>query len=506
MKRILIYSLLLILVAGVAFAQNPSYIGTETILNRIFNSSSDALNVTVVGGSSGAPTDADYWTGSAQAGLSAEIVVNDSAGLAGALDDETGTLLSVFSDSPVFTTQITTPLIVAPTDNVTLTPAASGDEIILDGIPVKSISAVDVDGVDNIFIGTGAGDANTTADDCIFIGNGSGGANTTGQSNTFIGTNAGTSNTEGTGNFFLGNGAGEDNVLGDQNFFLGNSAGGQINGSTANDNIAIGAFAMSNSTSTVRNVVIGTQAGQNISGNTNVYIGGFTGGSATGADNTMIGDAAGSDQTSPTGNTLIGKEAAQKNRTGSGLVVMGFQAGKGVSANSHSNNTIIGYESGLAVTTGSNNTFLGYQAGNDITTGAGNVAIGYQAGNNASLDDEDNTLWIANSNTTTPLIGGNFSTPAVVITGTLHVTGNITSDAACCGADYVFDESYKLMDLESLDDFIAKNKHLPEIEFTPEININNRLTLLLQKIEELTLYTIEQEQRIKELEKPKGEL
>ena len=63
-------------------------------------------------------------------------------------------------------------------------------------------------------------------------------------------------------------------------------------------------------------------------------------------------------------------------------------------------------------------------------------------------------------------------------------------------ADYVFDKNYKLQDLKSLDEYIQKNKHLPNIPSAEEM-VNNGLdvgemdALLLSKIEELTLYVIE---------------
>jgi len=53
---------------------------------------------------SGAPTDADYWVGTANGDLSAEIVVNDSAGFAGAIDDESGTGLVVLQTNGTFVT------------------------------------------------------------------------------------------------------------------------------------------------------------------------------------------------------------------------------------------------------------------------------------------------------------------------------------------------------------------------------------------------------------------
>lgn len=53
--------------------------------------------------------------------------------------------------------------------------------------------------------------------------------------------------------------------------------------------------------------------------------------------------------------------------------------------------------------------------------------------------------------------------------------------------------------------FITENKHLPEIKSAQEmqengVGINELQTQLLQKIEELTLYILQQEERIKALE------
>ncbi len=74
------------------------------------------------------------------------------------------------------------------------------------------------------------------------------------------------------------------------------------------------------------------------------------------------------------------------------------------------------------------------------------------------------------------------------------------------GADFVFEESYALRPLDEVSRFIQTNKHLPEIPSAADM-VENGVDMgefqikLLQKIEELTLYIIEQEKRIKELEK-----
>ena len=73
-------------------------------------------------------------------------------------------------------------------------------------------------------------------------------------------------------------------------------------------------------------------------------------------------------------------------------------------------------------------------------------------------------------------------------------------------ADFVFDKDYTLRSLEGVESFIKINKHLPEIPSTIEVTKNGidlaeMQALLLQKIEELTLYLIKQDKEIKRLER-----
>ena len=69
------------------------------------------------------------------------------------------------------------------------------------------------------------------------------------------------------------------------------------------------------------------------------------------------------------------------------------------------------------------------------------------------------------------------------------------------GADFVFEDKYPLMPLTELEAYVKKNKHLPEIASAKEMqeqgsNLGDLNTKLLQKIEELTLYVIEQQKMI----------
>ncbi len=91
----------------------------------------------------------------------------------------------------------------------------------------------------------------------------------------------------------------------------------------------------------------------------------------------------------------------------------------------------------------------------------------------------------------------------------LDVRGTIRADEiyvnTVSGADFVFDKSYNLRPLSEVQAFIQQNKHLPEIPSAAEmqekgVNMNDLQIQLLQKVEELTLYILQQEQRIKDLE------
>ena len=70
-------------------------------------------------------------------------------------------------------------------------------------------------------------------------------------------------------------------------------------------------------------------------------------------------------------------------------------------------------------------------------------------------------------------------------------------------ADFVFDKDYKLPTLQEVENHINEHKHLPDIPSEAEVKENGvslgeMQAKLLQKIEELTLYTIELNKTVKE--------
>lgn len=84
-------------------------------------------------------------------------------------------------------------------------------------------------------------------------------------------------------------------------------------------------------------------------------------------------------------------------------------------------------------------------------------------------------------------------------------TREIILDAISIWPDFVFDENYVLPSLSELKKYIAINKHLPNVPSASEIletgiPIAEMNTILLEKVEQLTLYLIEQQERITALE------
>lgn len=102
----------------------------------------------------------------------------------------------------------------------------------------------------------------------------------------------------------------------------------------------------------------------------------------------------------------------------------------------------------------------------------------------------------------TSLIPGDFK---------LAVAGNIIAEEVVVKVqsnwwpDYVFHQDYRLKPLHEVEQFVKANKHLPGIPSAAQVeekglSMGEMQNKLLQKVEELTLYIIEQDKKIKLLE------
>lgn len=89
-----------------------------------------------------------------------------------------------------------------------------------------------------------------------------------------------------------------------------------------------------------------------------------------------------------------------------------------------------------------------------------------------------------------------------VDSGIITTRINVALKNTSAWADYVFEKDYKLMPLEAVAAFIDKYKHLPNVPSAEDV-VRNGLELekmdavLLRKLEELTLYALEQQKLIK---------
>lgn len=118
-----------------------------------------------------------------------------------------------------------------------------------------------------------------------------------------------------------------------------------------------------------------------------------------------------------TRNLYAGRDAGNEiDPSGTDNTFIGYQAG--FSNTEGDQNVYIGSGAGYSGTTGGSNTVVGYQAGYSNTAGEGNVFLGYQAGYN---ETGSNKLYIDNTNTTTPLIYGDFANDVLTINGSLVV-------------------------------------------------------------------------------------
>ena len=128
--------------------------------------------------------------------------------------------------------------------------------------------------------------------------------------------------------------------------------------------------------------------------------------------------------------------------------------------------------------------------------------------NSGQLISPTNLTFSTNTSTScmTMLTNGNIGIGTSSPNYKLDVNGTIRANEIIVnttGADFVFAEDYQLRPLSEVKAFIQENKHLPEIKSAQEmqengVGINELQTQLLQKIEELTLYIIQQEERIRQ--------
>lgn len=309
----------------------------------------------------------------------------------------------------------------------------------------------------NVLVGFNAGQNNSSGSSNTMIGNSTGAVNTTGGLNTFVGSSTGAGNTTGTGNTLLGTLAGLFNN-GTENVMVGAAAGSAI--LTGNRNVLLGVRAGQAGASASGNVKLGHEAGLADSGNDKLYI-----------DN------------SSTSLPLIYGDFSENELKFNGAVGVNVNA----NAQFHVNSTEDQPATRIQV--------------NGLTKLLVNQNGGVSVGANYPERTSDNGLYVhGNVNLGDPngADGFKLSVNGKVICEELRV------EDSGDWPDYVFEQDYKLLPLSEVNAFIDKEGHLPNIPSAKIVeaegfDTGDMVKRLLEKIEELTLHTIRQQEQIDQL-------
>jgi hypothetical protein len=157
---------------------------------------------------------------------------------------------------------------------------------------------------------------------------------------------------------------------------------------------------------------------------------------------------------------------------------------------------------------------LNYYCGRDVLVGnsqAGNLIANNRLGVGVTDFDTD-PLTVFQSNGNSWLNGnvriGNQDNPQtykLAVHGIVFAREVKVTQSTSIWPDYVFDENYELTSLENLSTYLKENKHLPKIPSAADVKENGfsmgeMTPLLLLKIEELTLYLLQQQKEIASLQ------
>ena len=286
------------------------------------------------------------------------------------------------------------------------------------------------DASNNIAIGSKALFSNTIGDENTAIGNQSLMKNELGIQNTANGYRALESNLGGSGNSAFGAEALLKNTSGAWNVAIGRKSleeniDGRLNTaigawaledhSGGDENTAVGFSALNSDTNGARNTAIGARSMElGDAGDDNTGLGFSSLKKNTGGLNTAIGSQAMADNLGGGANSGIGWTALFSNTSGSENTAIGGQAM--LQNKTGEENVAIGNGALLFNIDGDQNTIVGAKAGVGVNNSSysGNVFLGYNAG---SDEVNSNRLYIDNSNTSTPLIYGEFDNNLIKING-----------------------------------------------------------------------------------------
>jgi hypothetical protein len=246
---------------------------------------------------------------------------------------------------------------------------------------------------------------------------------------------------------------------------------------------------------------------------------------SSGSNNTAIGESSAYGVQGGNNNTNIGYSSGFNNSSGNANITLGSYAGQ---YELGSNRLYI--HNGLGVTNATN------MSTNSLIVGTMDaIATNQKLRVNAQVQIQDGTQGADKVFTSDANGVGSWQTPSWITTGTainypagnvgigttlatnpngyrLAVNGKIgakdvqVETSSTTWPDYVFTQDYRLPSLAEVEKFIQENNHLENVPSAKEIekdghSLGEMDKILLKKVEELTLYVIQQQKEIEELKK-----
>jgi hypothetical protein len=311
-----------------------------------------------------------------------------------------------------------------------------------------------------------------------------------------------------------------------RNLYIGGGNDTAVVPTTSNfANVAVGMASLSSNTTGSSNSAVGNNSLRlNTKGNSNSSFGADSSQfNSEGNSNSSFGYKSLEFNNKGSANTAIGSLSLQ-NVKGSSNTAVGFRAGFSLTNSNpalynsnNSNNVFIGCEAGYYLNTGINNILIGYRTTSsfsngavNLTSGNNNIFIGNQLQPTQSGVSNELNIgnWIFGKNGQIAI--GSFTsltslTQAFITNNDFQLivkkgirTEKVRVDIASVKnwADHVFTKDYSLLPLSELEKYISANGHLPNIPKAEEvvkegIDLGEMNAKLLEKVEELTLHSIE---------------
>lgn len=156
----------------------------------------------------------------------------------------------------------------------------------------------------------------------------------------------------------------------------------------------------------------------------------------------------------------------------------------------------IGFNGAHGIIESDHGLLLNYYSGQDVIVGGQNSGEGsFYSVHNTYLASNDGQV----------AIGCSQFDPGALLTVDGKITAEDVEIKILDYPDYVFASGYKLMTFDELRAYIEMNKHLPNVPSAGQVSeeglsLSDNSRVQMEKIEELTLYILQLEQRLKELE------